>query len=124
MRLRHGLQADASAVAGLRPAEGGDETVAAAAAGRFFRQGGKTRLQSLKAAVESVQRHLEKLGRKERLDGDIGLLQRNAGFAGEDEELAEDVAAAQVQAGIRLREAAFLGGPHQRSEGNAAAIGT
>ena len=57
-----------------------------------------------------------------RLHVHLGLLQRNAGLAGQDQQLAQHVTAAQVNGRIRLGIALLPGFLHNVREGNGAVI--
>ena len=84
---------------------------------------GERRLQRFQALVERVQRHAEERGGDHRFDDHVLLLQLHAGLAGEDEELAERVAAAEVQARVGLGEPGFLRRLDERRERGAFPVG-
>jgi hypothetical protein len=96
MVLRYLLDADAGPVSKGRttlrsPAGGlfqeGDETAAAAGGKRLPVRLGEDRFQPFKSLIELIQGNVEQGGRDERFDDDVFLLELDAGFPGEDEEL-------------------------------------
>ena len=126
MCFRHFHDADASAVAerggGIFLQEG-DETAAAADGERVALRLRKDGLQFLEALVEGLQGHAEERGGDHRFDDHVLLFQLYAGLAGEDEELAERVAAAKVQARIGLGEPGFLRRLDKRRERGPLSVG-
>ena len=84
---------------------------------------GKDGLHLLESPVEVLQGHAEEGGRDDRPDVHVLLLQLDAGLAGEDQELAQGIPSAEVQARVRLGESGFLRGPHQRGESGSFPVG-